>query len=46
MGGGIGSLFLERYPKYFDAALLNAPMMEIDTGKVPSFFSKNNCKYS
>lgn len=40
MGGGIGSLFLERYPKYFDAALLNAPMMEIDTGKVPSFLAK------
>lgn len=40
MGGGIGSLFLERYPNYFDIAVLNAPMMEIDTGKVPSFLAK------
>ncbi len=40
MGGGIGALFLERYPNYFDAALLNAPMMEIDTGKVPKFLAK------
>lgn len=40
MGGGIGTLFLERYPEYFDAAVLNAPMLEIDTGNFPEFIAK------
>lgn len=29
MGGAIGALFLEKYPAYFTAAVLNAPMMEM-----------------
>lgn len=40
MGGCIGGLFLERYPNYFDAAVLNAPMMQIHTGKYPDVISK------
>ena len=40
MGGGIGSLFLEQYPEYFKAAVLNAPMMEIHTGSVPKMVAK------
>lgn len=40
MGGGIGALFLETYPKYFEAAILNCPMLEIHTGKYPYWFSK------
>lgn len=40
MGGAIGSLFLEKYNNYFDAAILNAPMMEVDTGKYPKLVSK------
>lgn len=32
MGGCISALFLERYPEYFKKAILNAPMMKIDTG--------------
>lgn len=32
MGGCISGLFLERYPNYFKKAVLNAPMMKIDTG--------------
>lgn len=40
MGGGIGSLFLEQYPEYFKAAVLNAPMMEIHTGSVPKIVAK------
>lgn len=40
MGGAIGSLFLEKYNSYFDAAILNAPMLEIDTGKYPKMISK------
>lgn len=40
MGGGIGTLFLERYPEYFDAAVLNAPMLEIDTGSFPELVAK------
>lgn len=46
MGGAIGALFLERYPDYFDAAVLNAPMLEIDTGNVPSFIAKIVAKLS
>ena len=33
MGGCISGLFLERYPNYFKKAILNAPMMKIDTGE-------------
>lgn len=44
MGGGIGALFLERYSGYFDAAILNAPMMEIHTGNYPSLIAKTICK--
>ncbi len=40
MGGAIGALFLEKYNNYFEKAILNAPMMEIDTGKYPKLFSK------
>lgn len=40
MGGCIGTLFLEEYPEYFDAAILNAPMLQIDTGNYPSFVAK------
>lgn len=40
MGGAIGTLFLEKYEKYFDSAILNCPMMEINTGKYPKFISK------
>ncbi|EKQ55196.1 MAG: lysophospholipase [Clostridium sp. Maddingley MBC34-26] len=35
MGGGIGTLFLEEYIDYFNAAVLSSPMHGINTGKVP-----------
>ena len=40
MGGAIGSRFLEVYPEYFSKAVLNAPMMEVDTGNIPDFIAK------
>ena len=40
MGGVIGAGFLEDYPEYFDKAVLNAPMLEINTGKVPEPIAK------
>lgn len=40
MGGAIGSAFLIDYPEYFDAAILNAPMMTVHTGNVPLFLAK------
>lgn len=40
MGGGIATRFLEEYPKYFQAAILSAPMLEIQSGNVPPFFAK------
>ena len=40
MGGAIGALFLEKYNNYFEKAILNAPMMDINTGNYPKMFSK------
>ena len=41
MGGGIGTLFLERYPEYFEKAILNAPMLQINFGLAPKFVAKS-----
>ncbi len=35
MGGGLSTLFLETYPDYFDAAILNSPMLKIKGIKSP-----------
>lgn len=35
MGGAIGTLFMEKYPDYFEKAVLSAPMMEVNFGKMP-----------
>lgn len=40
MGGGIATRFLEVYPGYFKAALLSSPMLEIQSGNIPTFFAK------
>lgn len=40
MGGGIAVRFLETYTKYFDAAILSSPMIEVNTGTVPDFLAK------
>lgn len=40
MGGAIGTLFLERYPTYFNAAILSTPMMEINAGTYPAFIAE------
>ncbi|MDO5292512.1 MAG: alpha/beta hydrolase [bacterium] len=40
MGGGIGARFLEKYTNVFDAAILSAPMLEINSGSIPPFFAK------
>ena len=39
MGGGIGTLFLEKYDGYFKAAVLSSPMYEINTGKTPKLLA-------
>lgn len=36
MGGAIAALFLERYPKIFDCAILSSPMFEMDCGRTPT----------
>ena len=36
MGGAIGTLFLEHYPDYFQAAVLCAPMIEMQYGRCRS----------
>ena len=40
MGGAIGALFLERYPDYFDKAVLSSPMLSINFGDIPNFAAK------
>ena len=35
MGGCIGTLFMERYPEYFSAAVLTSPMLKMTFGKTP-----------
>lgn len=37
MGGCIGSLFLEQYPQYFRAAVLSAPMLQMNFRDVPEW---------
>ena len=44
MGGGIGTVFLEKYPQYFDAAILSSPMHEINTGKTPGVIADIVCR--
>ena len=39
MGGGIGARFIQLYPEYFDAAILSAPMLSLNTGSIPDFFT-------
>ncbi|MCE5221960.1 MAG: alpha/beta hydrolase [Clostridium sp.] len=39
MGGAIGTKFLEDYPDYFDGAILNAPMLQVDTGDIPELLA-------
>lgn len=40
MGGGVGVQFLEQHTGYFDAAILNAPMLEVNSGTIPSWLAK------
>ncbi len=35
MGGGIGTIFLEKYTDYFKVAVFSSPMYGINTGKAP-----------
>ncbi len=35
MGGAVGTLFLEQYPRYFEKAVLSSPMLDIKTGNIP-----------
>lgn len=37
MGGCIATLFLEQYPDIFKAAILSAPMLQMNFGKIPKW---------
>ena len=37
MGGAVGTLFLERYSEYFNAAILSSPMLKMTFGNVPQW---------
>ncbi len=43
MGGCIGAIYLEEYPDDFTKAVLNSPMMGIQTGPVPLWAAKVLC---
>lgn len=45
MGGCIGALYLERYPKEFSKAVLNAPMLGIVIGKCPLWAAEILCTF-
>ncbi len=40
MGGCIAADYLERWPEDFEKAVLNAPMLELDMGKIPPWAGK------
>ena len=46
MGGAIGAMFIEKYPDYFNKAILSCPMLEIAIGKVPCFLARSIAKIS
>ena len=37
MGGAVGACYLEHYPSDFSKAVLSAPMLQMDSGKIPMF---------
>lgn len=37
MGGCVGTMFLERYPDYFYAAVLSSPMLKMNMGDTPKW---------
>lgn len=39
MGGGIATSFIEKYPEYFNGAVMSSPMYEINTGKYPKILA-------
>ena len=41
MGGAIGVRYLEEFPMTFDAAILSAPMLGMNTGKYPKWLAKS-----
>lgn len=40
MGGCVGTMFLEKYPKYFQAAVLSSPMLKMTLGSVAPWKAK------
>ena len=44
MGGGIGTIFLEKYLQYFKGSVLSSPMHKINTGKAPVFLAEIVCR--
>ncbi len=46
MGGAIGTLFLEHYPDYFQAAVLCAPMIEMQYGDLSPAVAKMICFFA
>lgn len=41
MGGGISLMFLEKYPDYFDKAVLSSPMVKINMRSFPENITRN-----
>ena len=45
MGGCIGAFYLEQYPEDFAKAVLNAPMLGVNLGGVPSWAARVLCDF-
>ncbi|SDI53710.1 lysophospholipase [Pseudobutyrivibrio sp. 49] len=43
MGGGIGAMYLEKYPKVFEKAVLTSPMIRLVTHNINSFVAAIVC---
>ena len=43
MGGCVGAIYLEQYPKDFDRAILNAPMLGLNLGGCPPWAARILC---
>lgn len=40
MGGAVGAMFIEKYPEYFNKAILSSPMFNIAIGNIPICIAK------
>lgn len=45
MGGAIGLMFLEKYPNYFNKAIISSPLLSLGVTKIPNFIVRAMARY-